>query len=108
MCGIFSILGDNNCYDRIIKGLKILQNRGYDSAGLCSLIDKKFVTSKFARDKIDSIVKLQRENVKEKHKQSCFSISHTRWATHDVKSDINSHPHLDNSKNFSIVHNGII
>ena len=66
MCGIFSILGNIKCYDKIIKGLKILQNRGYDSAGLCSLIDNKFVISKFASDKVDSIQKLQMKSVKEK------------------------------------------
>ena len=108
MCGIFAILGINNCYPCIIEGLKILQNRGYDSAGICSLKSGRFIVDKYATDNTDSISKLQNIDVATKHKNVSFCISHTRWATHGIKSDANSHPHLDNTRTFSIVHNGII
>lgn len=108
MCGIFAVLGKSNCYKDIIKGLKILQNRGYDSAGICSLINGDFILDKFATDDRDSIEKLEDKDVMYRHNNSNFSISHTRWATHGIKSDVNSHPHSDKTDNFTIVHNGII
>ena len=108
MCGIFAVLGKLNCYSDIINGLKILQNRGYDSSGICSLIENRFILNKYATDQKDSIEKLEEKSIEISHTGSNFSISHTRWATHGVKSDINSHPHLDNKNIFSIVHNGII
>ena len=99
MCGIFAVLGKPNCYSDIIKGLKILQNRGYDSAGICSLINNEFILSKYASDDRDSIEKLEDIEVINQHFKSNFSISHTRWATHGIKSDVNSHPHLDTTQN---------
>ena len=54
MCGIFAILVINNCYPCIIEGLKILQNRGYDSAGICSLKSGRFIVDKYATDNLDS------------------------------------------------------
>jgi len=108
MCGIFAVLGKLHCYNDIINGLKILQNRGYDSAGIASLINDEFVYNKFASDHKDSIEKLEDKEVVDRHINSNFSIAHTRWATHGIKSDVNSHPHFDKTNNFSIVHNGII
>ena len=108
MCGIFAILGIHNCYSNILDGLQVLQNRGYDSAGVCSMINNKLVSTKFVTDQEDSIKKLSNKDIVSLHDSSFFSISHTRWATHGPKTQINSHPHLDNTNCFSIVHNGII
>ena len=110
MCGIFAILGiRHNNYHKILQGLRILQNRGYDSAGVCSMLQNEFILSKFATDeKTDSIDKLDSKHIHSKHLDTTFSISHTRWATHGPKTNVNSHPHMDNDNMFSIVHNGII
>ena len=108
MCGIIAYLGQNECFDVLINGLKQLQNRGYDSAGICSInSSNSFITTKFAsnetHDAINKLVKFKNKHIKNK-----LGIGHTRWATHGPKTDINSHPHLDCFGIFSLVHNGII
>jgi glucosamine--fructose-6-phosphate aminotransferase (isomerizing) len=110
MCGIFSIVLNNNenIYDLIISGLVQLQNRGYDSAGLSVMNDKTIEVHKYAStSEEDSIIKLKNLGLEQKEK-FYIGIGHNRWATHGVKNDKNAHPHLSNNKNFSIVHNGII
>lgn len=111
MCGIFGIittLKNQNIYEIIINGLKQLQNRGYDSSGLCSLSElKEFNLYKYAStDNLSSIDKLSSLNLEN---NNCFlGIGHNRWATHGIKNDSNAHPHLSNDHKFAIVHNGII
>ncbi len=106
MCGIIAILNKKNvCIEYLINGLKQLQNRGYDSAGICTLSDNLDVI-KYASNNIDSIKAL--ESNKYLIQDSNIGIAHTRWATHGAKTDYNSHPHLSNSKEIAVVHNGII
>jgi len=108
MCGIVGILTNKrNGIDCLINGLKKLQNRGYDSAGICTIDNNKFILHKYASEpNISALNKL--ENIKEEHMKSIIGIAHTRWATHGEKSDENSHPHISSDNKFVIVHNGII
>ena len=113
MCGIFGIVLNNNnenIYNLIINGLIQLQNRGYDSAGVCIIKNKKFEVNKCAStNKLNALDKLMNmTDIKEAKDNACIGIGHNRWATHGVKNDTNAHPHLSGDANFVIVHNGII
>jgi len=114
MCGIFGIVltQPDNVYDLVINGLIQLQNRGYDSAGICILKNNEFIVNKYAStNEIDAIEKLSELKLgfnSENNDNIFFGIGHNRWATHGIKSNINAHPHLSNNKRFVIVHNGII
>ena len=99
MCGIVGYIGKNRCQEVLINGLKELEYRGYDSAGLAYVFNDELIITK----KKGKIIEL--EKVLEKH-HSNLGIGHTRWATHGVPSEINSHPHK--SGKITIVHNGII
>ena len=107
MCGIIASIGKDNSFFHCLCGLKQLQNRGYDSAGICSIIDNQFVTTKYAStDKESALIKVEKEE--KNHEDAHVSIGHTRWATHGAKTDQNSHPHNSSDGAFSLVHNGII
>lgn len=107
MCGIIGILGlDNNAIDIILDGLKQLQNRGYDSSGICTLTEN-FTTEKYASNNTKTAINLLEGN-KQNLKVSNLGIGHTRWATHGAKTDDNAHPHLSYNNKISLVHNGII
>jgi glucosamine--fructose-6-phosphate aminotransferase (isomerizing) len=101
MCGIFGILtlSYDNIIDLIIKGLTQLQNRGYDSAGLCVYKNNNFDIYKYAStSEISAIDKLSNMNINEDKNEGLYvGIGHNRWATHGVKSDVNAHPHLSNN-----------
>ena len=107
MCGICAVLGIDNAFDILYEGLQILQNRGYDSAGICTINESNnFVISKYASDSISAIDKLK--HIKNEHVGNNNGIAHTRWATHGGKTKQNAHPHCDMNNRISLVHNGII
>jgi len=105
MCGIVGYIGDKNCIPVLINGLKRLEYRGYDSAGV-AVIDRE-------NDNID-IVKTKgrlsflEDKIKQNPIEGLIGIGHTRWATHGEPSDENSHPHLSQNGKIAVVHNGII
>lgn len=104
MCGIVGYLGHREAFDVIVKGLQRLEYRGYDSAGLM-LFDGDQVTVSKTKGKVFDL-KEKAEKADAIH--GAIGIGHTRWATHGVPNDVNSHPHLSNSKRLALVHNGII
>lgn len=108
MCGIIALLTlfDDKMIDILLNGLKQLQNRGYDSAGICTMNNKYSILKYASTNDEDSIKKL--ENEKNKIINSNIGIAHTRWATHGGKTDNNSHPHISYDNKIVIVHNGII
>ena len=109
MCGITAYIGQRFASKVIIEGLVILQNRGYDSAGISTVNEKgEIITTKSASQNStsDSIEYLR--TLLLHHKHNNIGIGHTRWATHGPKTDINAHPHNDNTNRFSLVHNGVI
>ncbi|WP_342415658.1 glutamine--fructose-6-phosphate transaminase (isomerizing) [Paenibacillus sp. FSL R10-2782] len=103
MCGIVGYIGDQNTQEVLIDGLKKLEYRGYDSAGIAVFTDSGLQVAK-AKGRLANLeAKLDGAPL-----VGHAGIGHTRWATHGKPSDENSHPHLDESQKFSVVHNGII
>lgn len=103
MCGIVGYVGNDKVSNILINGLKRMEYRGYDSAGLTIYQEEKLHTIK-KKGKVGELEKLVDHN----NFSSTIGIAHTRWATHGFPNDINAHPHSDNSGNIAIVHNGII
>ncbi|MGM0608520.1 MAG: glutamine--fructose-6-phosphate transaminase (isomerizing) [Candidatus Muiribacteriota bacterium] len=104
MCGIVGYIGDKNCQNILLEGLKKLEYRGYDSAGI-ALIDKSHnIILEKKLGKLQNLI----EAFKNKNIQSTIGVGHTRWATHGKPSVKNAHPHLDCHERFVLVHNGII
>lgn len=107
MCGIIGYIGFYPSYNYLLNGLRQLQNRGYDSVGLCTIMDNKYVLTKYADTlAISALDKLDQN--KDVHISNTIGIGHTRWATHGVKTDENAHPHISMKGLFSLSHNGII
>ncbi len=104
MCGIVGYLGHREAYPIIIKGLKRLEYRGYDSAGIALYDGSDIKLSKTKGKVADLELRLE----KEIPTTGNIGIGHTRWATHGVPNDVNSHPHYSNSGDLVIIHNGII
>lgn len=104
MCGIVGYIGYREAFPIVIKGLKRLEYRGYDSAGVMLYNGKELSVCK-TKGKVSDLETLclnhDNSNVK-------LAMGHTRWATHGVPNDVNSHPHLSNSGELAIIHNGII
>lgn len=103
MCGIFGYIGKENAVNTCIAGLKKLEYRGYDSAGIAGLQKGKLISIKEA----GKIINLEKK-IRLKDLNLDPIIGHTRWATHGIASENNAHPHLDAKKTVAIVHNGII
>jgi glucosamine--fructose-6-phosphate aminotransferase (isomerizing) len=104
MCGIVGYIGYRDAYPVVIKGLKRLEYRGYDSAGIMLYNSGELRVCK-TKGKVSD---LEEKIEKETKPLGVIGMGHTRWATHGVPNDINSHPHLSNSGNLAIIHNGII
>ncbi|BFT75786.1 glutamine--fructose-6-phosphate transaminase (isomerizing) [Paenibacillus sp. P36] len=103
MCGIVGYIGKRNSQEILLEGLKKLEYRGYDSAGV-AVYTANGLEIKKAKGRIANL----ESKLEETPLNGSVGIGHTRWATHGKPSDVNSHPHTDNSLKFSVVHNGII
>ena len=103
MCGIVGYIGHRDAFPVIIKGLQRLEYRGYDSAGI-ALYDGNQINLSKTKGKVEDL----KNKAKEISQKGTLGIGHTRWATHGVPNDVNSHPHYSNSGDLVIIHNGII
>ncbi|MFJ9148180.1 glutamine--fructose-6-phosphate transaminase (isomerizing) [Streptomyces sp. NPDC102270] len=104
MCGIVGYVGSQSALDVVMAGLKRLEYRGYDSAGVVVAADGGMAAAK----KAGKLVNLEKELVDRPLPAGLTGIGHTRWATHGGPTDANAHPHLDNAGRVAVVHNGII
>ncbi len=104
MCGIVGYTGFQDAYEVVINGLRRLEYRGYDSAGIVLDNNNSVFSVSKTKGKVDDLVAISQELAGKSH----VGMGHTRWATHGVPSDNNSHPHLSNNKKIALVHNGII
>jgi len=104
MCGIVGYIGKKEAYPIVMEGLKRLEYRGYDSAGIAIYDGKELKLSKTK----GKVADLEEKVNSEISKNGSVGIGHTRWATHGIPNDVNSHPHYSNSGDLVIIHNGII
>ena len=104
MCGIVGYIGKKEAYPILIKGLRRLEYRGYDSAGVALINDDGSLNVYKAKGKVDNLC----EYCSDKNVSGTIGIAHTRWATHGEPSSRNAHPHYSQSHNLAIIHNGII
>lgn len=104
MCGIVGYLGKRSAYPVLIKGLKRLEYRGYDSAGVALITENNSLQVYKTKGKVSDL----EEYVKDKDITGTIGIAHTRWATHGEPNSTNAHPHISNSGNLALIHNGII
>lgn len=104
MCGIVGYIGNKEAYPIIVNGLKRLEYRGYDSAGI-ALYDGSNIQLAKTKGKVADLEERANNEIT---KKGSLGIGHTRWATHGVPNDVNSHPHYSNSGDLVIIHNGII
>lgn len=103
MCGIVGYIGNQKASPILLNGLAKLEYRGYDSAGLATIENGKIVVLK-DKGRVKNLYDIEKKHSLE----GTIGIAHTRWATHGIPSKINSHPHMDESHSFAVVHNGII
>ena len=104
MCGIVGYIGNKQAFPILIKGLRRLEYRGYDSAGVALINDSQALNVYKTKGKVDNLV----EYCNDKNVSGTIGIAHTRWATHGEPSSRNAHPHYSESHNLAIIHNGII
>ena len=103
MCGIVGYIGNKQAYPILINGLRRLEYRGYDSAGIALIHDDVLNVYK-AKGKVSDLVQF----AEQKDIQGTIGIAHTRWATHGEPNQVNAHPHLSQSGELALIHNGII
>jgi len=111
MCGIIAYIGRKDCKDILINGLKRLEYRGYDSAGIGILESKNTKDAKGIKIKVAKEagkIKMLEDMIGRSEMKGCTGIGHTRWATHGEPTKVNAHPHLDCKQEIAVVHNGII
>ena len=110
MCGIVGYIGEKKAVPILINGLLALEYRGYDSAGIAVLNNNSSNENNYQLEivKDKGRVNNLKNNDKIKDLIGNVGIAHTRWATHGIPSKENSHPHIDNTGKFAVVHNGII
>ena len=101
MCGIIGIASNKSVTSNIVQSLKKLEYRGYDSAGIATIVND-YIDEKKCTGRVDNLEKILFKNPS----QGCYGIGHVRWATHGIPSKVNAHPH--SSEEVSVVHNGII
>lgn len=104
MCGIVGYIGRQDAFPILIKGLRRLEYRGYDSAGVALVNSDGNLNVYKTKGKVDDLVNY----CDDKNVSGTIGIAHTRWATHGEPSSVNAHPHYSQSKNLAIIHNGII
>ena len=104
MCGIVGYIGNRQAYPILVSGLKRLEYRGYDSAGVAIINKEGDLNVYKTKGKVADL----EAYCEEKDLTGCVGIAHTRWATHGEPSSVNAHPHFSESKNLAIIHNGII
>src|SRR5688572_6448529 len=104
MCGIVGYLGTENAGPILLEGLRRLEYRGYDSAGVSILVDGEGLVTRKRPGKITELSSLLDSDMP----QGTCGIAHTRWATHGAPNEVNAHPHLSGSEDIALVHNGII
>ncbi|MRX62939.1 glutamine--fructose-6-phosphate transaminase (isomerizing) [Maribacter luteus] len=104
MCGIVGYIGHRDAYPIIVKGLQRLEYRGYDSAGI-ALFDGNDINLSKTKGKVEDLKQKSEATIS---LEGTLGIGHTRWATHGIPNDVNSHPHYSNSGDLVIIHNGII
>ncbi len=104
MCGIVGYIGHRDAYPIIVKGLQRLEYRGYDSAGI-ALFDGNEINLSKTKGKVEDLKQKSEATIS---LEGTLGIGHTRWATHGIPNDVNSHPHYSNSGDLVIIHNGII
>lgn len=105
MCGIIGYIGHREAYPILIKGLRRLEYRGYDSAGVALISDETYRLNVYkSRGKVDDLERLTAD----KDVTGTAGIAHTRWATHGEPNDVNAHPHYSQSESIALIHNGII
>lgn len=104
MCGIVGYIGKRQVFPILIKGLKRLEYRGYDSAGVAMINDNGDLSVYKTKGKVADLEQF----CEDKNITGTVGIAHTRWATHGEPSSVNAHPHYSESKNIAIIHNGII
>ena len=104
MCGIVAYVGEKNAYEILIKGLKRLEYRGYDSAGVAMISNNHEFLHYKCKGKVSNL----EEHVGQQSVDAHIGIGHTRWATHGPANDVNAHPHLSGNEELALIHNGII
>jgi len=103
MCGIIGYIGSKNCVPILLEGLKRMEYRGYDSAGIAILSNNDLIVNK-VKGKVSNL----KDQISKENYFSTIGIGHTRWATHGIPNEINAHPHIDTNQELAVVHNGII